>query len=296
MILIANLVINLNLIWIIILLIIMLNLSFLKELIFNIYDNVADLLGTIKGAEKLEKGAGGDISMQIDVSAEKAVIDFLNDKKVDILLISEEIGEVYIGDKEKAIKSRERLILDPIDGSNNAVRGIPFCCISVAYAIGEKLSDVNIGLVLDLSSKDLYWAEKGKGAFMNKKKIHVSDRTIEDNIIAEIDYDLDSLDLEFIKYKRILDKIYRIRTMGSNALSLCMVAKGALDAFIDFRPYNRIIDIAAGSLIIKEAGGEIFSKSGENLNVELKLNEKIPLIASNAKIAAFLKKELKKIF
>ena len=102
-----------------------LSIDFLKYLATEIYKEVSPLLGTDKAGIMYKKGAGGDITMHIDLVAEKALLKTLNENSVDALIISEEIGEKYIGSKEKAIESQKVLIVDPVDGSNNAVRGIP---------------------------------------------------------------------------------------------------------------------------------------------------------------------------
>ncbi len=152
-----------------------LNINFLKNIAINVYDAVTPLLGSKKAAEKVNKGAGGDISMIIDLIAEETIIKILEEANVNILLISEELGEKYIGEKERAKEEKGVLVIDPIDGSNNAVRGIPYCSVSIAYAIGNRMNDIKKAVVLNLNTKDLYWAEKGQGAYLNDKTIHVSD-------------------------------------------------------------------------------------------------------------------------
>ncbi|MHA1146665.1 MAG: inositol monophosphatase family protein [Promethearchaeota archaeon] len=272
-------------------------ISILKQMAKEVYIHVKPLLSTKEGAQMLNEGAGGDISMKIDVVAERTVIEFLKNNNANLLLISEEIGELIIGDENKAKKSRKKIIIDPIDGSTNSVRGIPFSCISIAYAEGDTLKDIKMGVVLDLNTSDIYWAEKGNGAFMNDEKITVSPIGSKDQILFEVDFDLDYIVESFSQVKSLLDKIYRIRVMGSIAMSCCLLAKGALDGMIDLRKGTRIIDIAAGSLILKEAGGRIFSKSGDNLyDITLSIDAKIPFVASNANLEEFIKEELKKIY
>jgi myo-inositol-1(or 4)-monophosphatase len=163
-----------------------LTIDFLKDIALRISDKIHPLIGTKEAANKFQKGAGGDLSMQIDLLAEQTLIDILEQNGIDILLISEEIGEKYIGNKDKAIENKNILIVDPVDGSNNAVRGIPYCSISIAYAIGKYVSDIIKAVVLDLSTKDLYWAVKGKGSFFNDKKIHTSNLDLYDNCFIEL--------------------------------------------------------------------------------------------------------------
>ncbi len=272
------------------------DIDFLKNLVLKVHENVAPLIGTKEGATELSRGAGGDISMRIDTLAESTIIKELEKNKIDILLLSEEIGKKYIGNKIKAQKTERKLIVDPIDGSTNSIRAIPFYSVSIAYAEGKKLEDIKLAIVLDLSTKDLFWAKKGEGAFYNNKKITVSERGLSDQLIFEVDFYLWNLRKKLKDYRSIFNKLYRIRVMGSVALSLCHLAKGGLDGYIDFRKGIRLVDMAAGYLIVKEAGGKIFKINGEKLDHDLSMDLLLPLIAynSNSELDAFLKKELLK--
>ena len=268
----------------------------LKQMALEVFVKVKPLLGTREGAQQLKKGAGGDISMEIDLVAERTVIEFLKRNNENLLLISEEIGEIIIGNEKEAEMLREKIIIDPIDGSTNSVRGIPFSCISIAYAIGDNLQDMSKAVILDLNTGKMYWAEKNKGAYFNDKKLQVSPTCSNDQIIFEVDFDLDTIINTFKEAKSLLDKIYRIRVLGSIALSCCLLAKGALDGILDLREGTRIIDIAAGYLIIKEAGGKIFSKLGKEHDTLLSIDTKIPFVATNANLEEYIKKELREIF
>ncbi|TKJ24951.1 MAG: hypothetical protein CEE42_09030 [Promethearchaeota archaeon Loki_b31] len=269
-----------------------LSLDLLKQIAINVFDAIHPILGTKKAAEKSQRGAGGDISMQIDLIAENVVIDTLENKNVNLLLISEELGEQYIGNKEKAIKSQNVLIIDPVDGSNNAVRGIPYCSISIAYAIGRTINDIKKAVILDLNTKDIYWAIKGEGAYLNNKKIHVSDLDITDKCFFELNLPMKNFFKHIDNLRPIFRRFFRIRVLGSSALTLCELAKGSMEAFVNLRETNRLVDVAAGLLILKEAGGEIFSLTGSKIEGDLSIYLKFPFIASNDKLVSFLKKEL----
>jgi len=271
------------------------SIEFLKELSLKVYQEVHPLIGTREGAQKLERGAGGDISMEIDMVAENTIIGYLRKYEIDILLLSEETGEKYIGDKEKINESEQKLIVDPIDGSTNCTHGIPFFCVSIAYAEGSKLEDIKMAVILDLTTKDVYWAEKDHGTYLNDKKITVSEKGLSDQLIFEIDFYLWNLRKNLKKFGSILKKLYRIRVMGSIALSFCLLARGSIDGYIDFRRGTRLVDMAASYLIIKEAGGNIFTVKGDPLNQSLSMELKYPMVASNSTLESFLKKELKKI-
>ncbi len=269
-----------------------LSINLLKKIAINVYEAIHPILGSKIAAEKSQKGAGGDISMQIDLIAENIVINTLENEKVNILLISEELGEKYMGNKEEAIKNQNVLIIDPVDGSNNAVRGIPYCSISIAYAIGKSIKDIKKAVVLDLVSKDIYWAVKGEGAYLNDKKIHVSNLDLSDNCFFELNLPKKNAFKNIERLKPIIERFHRIRILGSSALTLCQVAKGSMEAFINLRESNRLVDVAAGFLILKEAGGKFFSIKGVDFDLELSIKTNFPFIACNSNLDSFLKKNL----
>ena len=269
-----------------------LSINLLKTIALNVFDAIHPILGSKKAAEKAQRGAGGDISMQIDLIAEKIVVNTLENEKVNLLLISEELGEQYIGNKEKAIKSQNVLIIDPVDGSNNAVRGIPYCSISIAYAIGKSIKDIRKAVVLDLVSKDIFWAVKGEGAYLNDKKIRVSNLDLSDNCFFELNLPKNNAFTSIERLKPIIERFYRIRILGSSALTLCQVAKGSMEGFINLRETNRLVDVAAGLLILKEANGRFFSLDGSEIDQRLSIDLKFPFVACNAKLEPFLRSEL----
>ena len=269
-----------------------LSIDFLKSIALSVYDVVKPLMGTKKAAEKSNRGAGGDISMMIDLAAEDTIIKVLEKSNVDLLLISEEIGEKYIGDEEEAKKGQIKLIVDPIDGSNNAVKGIPYCSVSIAYAVGNTMNDIVKAVVLNLNTKDIYWAEKGKGAYLNDAKIHVSDIDMSRKCFFELNLPMKNLMMLLQKLAPLIRKFHRIRILGSTALSLCQIANGSMEAYINLKESNRLVDVAAGFLILKEAGGKIFSLDGKEINKDLSIDVKFPFIACNSKLESFLKKEL----
>ncbi|MFX1461421.1 MAG: inositol monophosphatase family protein [Promethearchaeota archaeon] len=269
-----------------------LNIDFLKKLALNVFEKVNPLMGTKEAAIKSKRGAGGDISMNIDLVAENIIVETLEKANVNLLLISEELGEKYIGDAEKAKENLDVLIVDPLDGSNNAVKGIPYCSVSLAYAVGKKVDDIKKAVVLNLNTKDMYWAKKGNGAFLNDSKIHVSDLDLSQNCYFELNLPMKNLMENLQELSPIIRKFYRVRILGSSALTLCLVASGRLEAFINLRKSNRLVDVAAGILILNEAGGKIFALDGKEINTDLSINVKFPFIACNAKLELFLKNEL----
>ena len=269
-------------------------INFLKQIAINVSDVITPLLGTEEAKKGDSKGAGGDVSMNIDIVAENAIIETLNNANVDLLLISEEIGERFIGDKEKAKQNQSILIVDPIDGSNNAARGVPYCSVSIAYANGSSMNDINKAVVLNLNTRDIFWAEKGKGAFLNDKQIHVSELDISQKCFFELNLPKKNVMKSLQDMNSIIKKFYRIRILGSSALTLCQIASGSMEAFINLRSSNRLVDVAAGMLILREAGGKFFALDGTEINEPMSIEIRFPFIACNAKLDTFLKEELTK--
>ncbi len=269
-----------------------LEIDTLKQIGLNVYENVHPLLGKKVAAQISNRGAGGDMTMYIDTLAENTIIENLENLGLDLLLISEEVGEKYIGNQNDAIKNKHVLIVDPIDGSNNSVRGIPYCSVSIAYAEGSHMRDIIKSVVINLNTKDVYWAEKGKGAFLNDQRIHVSDLGISDKPFFEINISPKNINKNLQVLSPIISKFYRIRILGSTALTLCQVAGGSMEAFINMRKSNRLVDTAGGYLILKEAGGNIFSFDGNEIDLELSINQRFPFIACNTQMESFLKEQL----
>ena len=170
-------------------------------------------------------------------------------------------------EKEKASAEADRLwIIDPLDGTNNFAHRFPHFCVSIAYAEkGEVLS----GVVLDPVRDDLYSAEKGKGAFLNRERVSVSGAVgLSESIIATgFYYDRDELMEKTLQAIGALfrNRIQGIRRTGSAALDLCYVGCGRLDGFFEYRlsPW----DFAAAALFITEADGTCSDSRGETKNI-----------------------------
>jgi len=224
----------------------------------------------------LGKGAGGDPMKPVDLAAEKAIVEILRQHGISLTLISEESGVKEFGEKPKQCY----VTVDPIDGTTNMVRGLPFYASSIAISTIPALSTVFAALVTDLFHDITYTALEGKGAYRNGKKITPSALTsLEEAVIG--------LDLNSYKVKEIapqltnlIQKTKHIRHFGANALELCYVADGLTDAFVDIRGKLRVTDIAAGFLIVKEAGGTITAPAGHALDVKLDPKQKIKFISS----------------
>jgi len=275
-------------------------LDILTEASKNVYSEIKDLLGTIDGAGKISRGAGGDISRKIDIVAEKTVLNTIKSNNIFPTVIGEECGIVNLNKSSSSNNNNEGfLIMDAVDGTTNAIRGLPFSCCSLAFANEFKLSSVIDAVVLDLFTGDIYSASKEKGSFYNNKKIHVKNEDF--NSIESLE-DLKSFDVLIGTNisgitSNILNEISKvllfsthIRHFGANALELCYFARGFMDAYIDIREKIRPTDMAAGYLIAKEAGGKLYSPDGQELDSDLGLETKLSFYAvSNKKIFDLLK-------
>lgn len=235
---------------------------------------VKDLLGTEFARELISRGAGGDITAKIDQIAEETFISHLQETQVPFVMISEEIGMFHWDGKHShPLSTLEKIdtktlpihyiILDPVDGSSNAMRGIPFSCISVAYASGPRISDIKIGVLVDLQTGDLYVAELGKGAYLNNVLLSCSNITQLSKVVmgTDLDSSIACRDI-IIRRETLFDTVSKRRILGSCALELGMIGSGVLDLYFDIRGVLRIVDIAAGILIVKEAGGFVINAQG----------------------------------
>lgn len=280
-------------------------LDILIESSKNVYSEIKDLLGTSEGASKISLGAGGDISRKIDIVAETAVLNTIKSNNISPVVIGEECGIVNLNNYNSNSSSNNNnnkgfVIMDAVDGTTNAIRGIPFSCCSLAFANEFKLSSVTDAVVLDLFTGDIYSASKQKGSFFNNKKISVRNEK-DFSSIASLE-DLKSIDVLIGTNvsgvpPHILDEISKvisfsshIRHFGANALELCYFARGFMDAYIDIRGKIRSTDMAAAYLIAKEAGGKLYSSNGQELDSELGLKNKLSFYAvSNKRLFDLIK-------
>ena len=233
---------------------------------------VSGLIGKPEAGVTLRMGADGTPTEKIDEVAENAALGVLEADGRSMRLVSEELGEKKLGNRPEFT-----FVLDPIDGTFNAVNNIPFFCVPVAIA-GSDLSDVRYGYVKNLITEDIYYSEKGKGAFLNGKRIHVSS-------LAKLS-ELSVISYSHKPYAVSLNNhnVRRVRVFGCAALELCYIASGIFDAFIDMRAMLRVTDIAAGKLMVEEAGGRVTDGKGNPLSTPLDVKQRVNVVASNGQI------------
>jgi myo-inositol-1(or 4)-monophosphatase len=185
-------------------------------------------------------GLGGDDTTAIDKAAEDVILARFRD--LDVTIVSEEVGRFGTGST--------LVVVDPIDGSVNAKRGIPFFSLSIAVADGERMDDVFFGYVFDFGTGEEWTATRGEGAWLDGAPL---------GAIKPKDT-IDILSLEATRSPlvardapKVAELAYRMRIMGSLALSLCHLAAGRVDAVCSLKA-ARSVDIAAGQLLVRELG------------------------------------------
>jgi len=226
-------------------------------------------------------GAGGDPMTQIDLAAEEAIVDVLRKNETSFTLISEESGVKEYGD----LAGTCFVTVDPVDGTTNLTRGIPFYATSIAVSTEPILSSVHTATVADLFHEVTYTARRGKGAQRNSQRIRPSENASLDEAVIGIDLNSYKAERTSLQLTNLIDRIRHVRHFGANALELCYVADGTTDGFIDVRGKLRTTDVAAAWLIAEEAGAQmsLLEKNGEN--VKLSPKQRVKFIASgNRKI------------
>ncbi len=186
-------------------------------------------------------GLGGDDTTAIDRAAEDAILDRIREAAGAV--VSEEIGRVG-GDALPLV------VVDPIDGSLNAKRGIPFFSLSIAVAEGETMDDVVFGFVHDFGSGEEWIARRGEGAWLDGEPLGAVRPKDEIEILS---FEATLTSLVAGDARKVADLAYRLRIMGSLALSLCHLAAGRFDAVCSLKP-ARAVDIAAAQLLCRELG------------------------------------------
>jgi myo-inositol-1(or 4)-monophosphatase len=197
-------------------------------------------------------------------------------------VVSEERGEVSLngGGEDGSV----RVVLDPVDGSMNAKRALPFACVSIAVASGSRMRDVEVGYVAELDPPRDWWAVRGEGAFLGRVRHETADMTPQrdepqgaERLAPLRPGPLEVLGLETARPALVAGaaeaiagvEARRLRVLGSVAASMCLVAAGRLDAMITLREV-RSVDVAAAQLIVEEAGGAVALPGGDALDLALR--------------------------
>jgi myo-inositol-1(or 4)-monophosphatase len=225
------------------------------------------------------RGEGGDRTLKIDAGAEDIVfaeLQKLHDAGARFTAVSEERGVVDFGDPDQLV------VIDPIDGSLNAKRGLAHFALSVAVADGPTMADVVFGFVQDFGPGEEWVAERGAGARLNGVAL---DRALPERRTSAGKLEvlgLESADPRWVAHaiEALEEHAHRLRAIGAIAVSLCQVAGGRFDGMVSLRRC-RAVDAAAAQLIVREAGAYVaFTTYDDPLAAPLDLEPRSPVIAA----------------
>jgi myo-inositol-1(or 4)-monophosphatase len=225
------------------------------------------------------RGEGGDRTLVIDSAVEDVVfagLERLHEQGLRFCAVSEERGVVDFG--SEAV----RVVIDPIDGSLNAKRGLPNVAISIAVAGGDTMGDVEFAYVYDLGPGEEWWARRGAGAWLNDRRLvdvppERRDREGRLELVA-----LESASPRYIAQgiEGLQRNVNRFRAIGTMAVSMCQVADARVDGMLTLWR-TRAVDVAAAQLIVRESGGHVaFTACETPLGAPLDLEPHSPVVAA----------------
>ncbi len=217
-------------------------------------------------------GAAGDRTIHADKVAEVELLKALKGLG-GVRVLSEEAGRV--GDATAGTLA----VVDPLDGSSNFEKGIPFYCTAAAMVEGDSLNDITLGVVRDLVTGDAYVARRGKGTTKNGRQIRTSGAKRPQEAVVGIDLSRASPRV-VAELARLASGVKRQVHFGANALELCYLADGRMDAFVDLRGSIRVTDFAAAYLVASEAGAVFTGADGKGLDPKFDLEQRLSFLAS----------------
>lgn len=234
------------------------------------------------GVEEVGRGSGGDVALKGDLIAEEAIIETLKREAESFKLISEEVGEKDYGQSELYF------IVDPLDGSRNYKRGLPFFTNSVAAAGGPSLNDVLAGAIYAPMLGLEFYVEKGKGAYLNGRKMLVAQ---DGEIVAAVNATPKAYFLPHVLALALSARGMVIRALGAASLEIAGVAAGWLSAYVDPWFAVRVVDVAAALLLAAEAGAYVSVKGSLANPPSLSIKERLRVLVANSEhVAELLKK------
>ena len=247
-----------------------------EELLLGATERVKGIVSEVAAAGERRRyvgvGASGDRTLLADKAAEDELMEVLLGV-TGTKVLSEEAG--LRGDPDADTLA----VVDPLDGSSNFARGIPFYCTSVAIIEGNSLEDVKVGVVRNLVTGDVYHAVKGKGTKKNGATVHAGQVSNLSRALLGIDVSRENSE-RVAMLARLISAASRQVHFGANALELSYVSDGTIDAFVDVRGKIRITDLAAAYLVAEEAGAKISDPSGNELEAVFDLKHRLSFVAS----------------
>lgn len=252
------------------------DLQFVKDLALGAGDILRSFIGKDKDIH--HKGIT-DLVTAADHAAEKFIIDAIRQNYPQHAIYAEESGKL-------SGNANLQWYIDPLDGTVNFAHGVPIFSVSIAFAINGQ---VQLGVIYDPVQQECFFAERGKGAYLNDAALHVSEtaQLIDCLLVTGFPYNLMKTERNNLNNFAHFSLISQgVRRLGSAALDLCYVAAGRLDGFWEqsIKPW----DIAAGALIVEEAGGRVTKMLGD----EAYLPEPCSILAANPVIHALMLAEL----
>jgi myo-inositol-1(or 4)-monophosphatase len=242
-----------------------------NEMAHSVEDAIQDLVGVPEGGRIIRMGADQTPTRLLDQLAEDCVLEFLEEHPLCRTLISEELG------KQEFEGEAGTIFLDPVDGTYNAVVGIPFYALSIAYA---EQGEVIKAYVRNLANRETFSAIKNEGAYLDGNRVRVSE-------ITRLDESAMSIYGRKFNPARVMQlgqKIRRWRLLGASALELSYIGCGRIDGFIDLRGTLRVTDAAAGMLICTEAGGKVTDLDGNSIQFPDEVTIGRCMVATNGAI------------
>ena len=229
------------------------------------------LKSELRGRRRIAyKGTPTNLVTEMDAQAETLILDRLAAAFPDDAVLTEETGA-------RPGRSGRRWIIDPLDGTTNYAHGVPIFAVSIALEVAGR---VDVGVVYDPNQDELFVAERGAGAFLGDARLTVSSTSVLDESLlgTGFPYDIrETADNNLAEYGAFSLRARAVRRMGSATLYLAWLAAGRLDGYWELRlgPW----DVAAGSLLIEEAGGRVTDLRGGDVNLESPA-----VVASNGRI------------
>lgn len=214
-----------------------------------------------------------DLVTEVDLECERMCREILAERFPDHDVLAEELGGAPPGSP----RARHRWVFDPLDGTTNYAHGLPIFCSSLGLEIDGR---VEVAAVFDPSRQELFTAERGEGAYLNGRAIAVSGTAalIDALLVTGFPYDMHTQGGDLVAlFGRFMGRARAVRRLGSAALDLCYVATGRFEAF--WEQHLKPWDVAAGALIVEEAGGRVTGMDGAPFDPA-----SAHLVASNARV------------
>ncbi|XP_023237087.1 inositol monophosphatase 1-like [Centruroides sculpturatus] len=251
-------------------------------------------------AEKAGQMIAESVHNSKRIQTKSCTVDFVTetDKEVENFL-RKSLQEKYPSHKFIGEESKEKgipcdftdaptWIIDPVDGTMNFIHTYPFVAVSIGLAVNK---EVVVGVIYNPLLKRLYEARKGNGAFCNGIRLQASGQTELDQslLVSEMgsSRNPEKIELVFANMRHLINKVHSFRASGSGALNMCAIASGEADAYYEFGLH--CWDIAAGTIIVQEAGGTVIDTEGGPIDIMARR----VLCAGSSKLAYSLSKELK---